>query len=96
MSKQTKIALIVALIVLVVLVGFAVMRTAIYAIPQSGGDAVNHTVYTVLLIALGLAVPYWMVKLLFHAAHVRNPQEKEVGLKDIPDDKEQLNRKLGH
>lgn len=44
------------------------------------------------LIAMGLVVPYLALKLLMHIAHRINPNERELHLRDIPKDQEQLNR----
>ena len=71
-------------------VGYGIMHGLTYLFPMSEDTPYTHLFYTVILIALGLLIPYWMLKTGIHAAHLRDPGEKELQLKDIPKDKDQL------
>lgn len=53
-------------------------------------NEVGHTIYYAALITLGLAVPYFSLKMGMHYARLANPHEKELKLKDIPKDHEQI------
>ncbi len=72
-------------------VGYGVMHLLVYVLPMAETSTGSHVVYTIILIGLGLAVPYWMLKAGIHAAHKHNPQERELHLSDVPKDKDQLN-----
>ena len=50
----------------------------------------RHLFYTIILIAVGLLTPYLMLKLALHVAHLKNRNEKELHLKDLPRDKDDL------
>jgi len=50
----------------------------------------NYGIFSVIMIAIGLIVPYLMLKLVAHEAHRRDSRESEMNLKDIPKDQEQL------
>jgi hypothetical protein len=81
---------IVALIVLIPLVGYALMHALAYIVPMSEHNVGANLIFTVTLIALGLLIPYWMLKLGFHKAHMRDPAEKDFHLGDLPKDKDQI------
>lgn len=93
MRRNSRINLIIAAIILLPFIGYGVMLMTTY-IPMSESSMGNHFIFTVLLIVLGLAIPYWMLKMLFHAANIRNPHEKHMHLSDIPEDKDRLASKL--
>lgn len=82
-----------SLIAVILLVGTAAMYWLIYALPVSSGSVWAYVVYTVALIALGLAIPYWVLKLGMHSAHLNNTDEKEMNLSDIPKDKHDMARR---
>jgi hypothetical protein len=90
MRRQSRILLSIGAMAAILIVGYAIMYFAVYIVPLSGAGLANQLFYTVLLIALGLAVPYWVLKLVGYAAHKENPREKTVRLKDIAKDKDQL------
>jgi hypothetical protein len=93
MRRNSKFIAIVAGISFVALAGYGIMYLLTYAIPMTENTTLNHLLFTVILIALGLTIPYWMLKLLFDAARMRNPHEKNLHLSDIPKDKDQLTQK---
>lgn len=49
-----------------------------------------QVVLVLALVAVFLAFPYWMIKLATKAARERDPEEREVTLRDLPKDQEQL------
>lgn len=78
----------VALIFFITILGFGLMYAPAVLLPLSDSN-LNYFMFSVLIIALGLAVPYWILKLGMHSAHRHNAQERELSLKDIPDDQDQ-------
>jgi hypothetical protein len=82
--------IILALIVLIPVIGYGIMHLSVYLLPVSGESLWGDLAFTLLLIFLGLAIPYWMLKLAFHRAHMRNPEEKDMHLSDLPKDKDDL------
>jgi hypothetical protein len=91
MKKSHYIGWMIALIVLLPTVGYGLMHFLIYVFPMSETSTWSHIIYTVILIALGLTIPYFMLKALFSAAHRQNPRdEHELHLKDLPKDKDDL------
>jgi hypothetical protein len=52
----------------------------------------NVTLWVALLLmAVGVFVPYFLLKLLFKGAHMIDPREKEtIELKDLPKDQQQM------
>lgn len=97
MKKSRYIGWMVALIVLIPTVGYGVMHVLVYLFPMSETSTISHITYTLILIALGLVIPYAMLKALFSAAHRQNPrQEKELHLEDLPKDKDDMVSDLSH
>lgn len=82
---------VITCIITIPLIGFGLMQLLVYFLPISE-STVTQGLYMLGLIGLGLALPYWMLKLGVHEAHERNKQEREVKLTDIPKDKDQLER----
>jgi len=82
---------IIALIFFVALAGAVIMYMSASILPLSD-SGLNYLFCTVVLIALGLAIPYWMLKLGLHEASMRNRNERELTLGDIPKDHEQLKK----
>ncbi|MBN8532319.1 MAG: hypothetical protein J0L97_10750 [Alphaproteobacteria bacterium] len=63
----------------------------LYMLPLMSSE-VGHTIYYAALIFLGLAVPYFSLKLGMHYAHLRNREQKKLKLKDIPKDQEPIRK----
>lgn len=93
MFSRSHSAYVIPLMITIVLVGAGAMYWLIYAFPMDDESMVLHTVYAVVMIVLGLAIPYWVLKLGIHRAHLQNPQEKEMELSDIPKDRQDMARK---
>ncbi len=92
MRKSQQYVFFVLLAILIPVAGYAAMHLAIYFLGlNQQSSAAAYVFYTVFIIALGLALPYWMLKAGRHAAHLRNRQEGELHLSDIPKDKDELN-----
>lgn len=78
---------IILTILLVLLGGYGFMYMLSFAFPDSSaGQLFTMALFAVIV----LAVPYWVIKLMTKDAHLRNPREKEMHLRDIPKDKDQL------
>lgn len=88
MVKKDNILLLIAVIALLPLLGYGLTYGLNIAAPMSEGGMSYHVLFILLIIVMGLGVPYWMMKLLSRAAHVQNPQEKEFQLSDLPKDKD--------
>lgn len=90
--ENKRLGLIAAVIVLPV-VGYLIMR----AIPESYNDDGTatglHIITYLVLIAVGLTVPFLMLKSSMKSAKMGDSRERELHLKDIPKDKEQIARK---
>jgi hypothetical protein len=89
MMDKPKYFSMVALVVLLPIVGSTIMYFSIYAVPMTDHPSYRYVVYTALVIALGLLVPYFMLKAFSIAAHQWDPREKELHMKDLPKDKDQ-------
>jgi hypothetical protein len=84
--------LIIAATLLIATVGYGVMHLMVYVLPMSQDSMFSNLIFTLFIIALGLAVPYWMLKFSIHRAHLYNPQEKEIRLEDLPKDQERAQK----
>ena len=87
MKNWEKILMVIS-ILLIPLIGYAIMHALVYILPVSASHNMQLLV-TIMIIALGLCIPYWMIKAGFHKAHLTNPQESELELRDIPKEKQE-------
>jgi uncharacterized membrane protein YidH (DUF202 family) len=94
MKKDNKIITTIIILLLIPVAGFGVMRWTHLFVPLSEGNTTTYILYTVILIALGLLIPYGIMKLLFHSAHIKNPNEKELYMADLPKDKDDAEQAL--
>lgn len=78
--------LLVALVILIPAAGYGIMHLLAYAVPLDQDSTGMHLLVTLAIIALGLMVPYWMLKAGFFRAHLRNRDEDELHLRDLPKD----------
>lgn len=90
MRAHSKYHLSIALIIAIPLIGYGIMHLLVYVVPVSEDNVFSNFFYTAIVIVLGLGIPYAMLKLLFHAANLKNRREKPLRLQDIPKDKDQL------
>ena len=74
------------------LTGYGVIYGLAHTPPLSEQTPFYWGLFTLFAIALLLAIPYGILKLIGHAAHLQNPQEKELKLSDLPKDKDELTR----
>lgn len=82
--------ILMALVPAIAIGGFGLMYLLGHTIPIRDSD-VNAGLLMFILIVFGLAVPYAMLKLGVHeSAHLRDQPEKDLEIKDIAKDKEQL------
>ncbi len=78
--------IVIAVMALLAVGGYALMHALVYLMPpQKDGMWLQILLYLV-IIGLGLATPYWMLKWGVHSAHMRDEEETEVRLKDVPKD----------
>jgi putative flippase GtrA len=75
-------------ILLIPVIGYVIMHALVYVLPVSASHSVQ-LLFSIIIIAMGLTVPYWMIKAGFHKAHLANPQESELELQDIPKEKQE-------
>lgn len=73
--------------ILIPIVAYVIMRLLFEALPIGEGNDWVSALVQALVIALGLAGPYWMLKFCLLSERERNPQEKVIKLKDMPKDK---------
>lgn len=74
------------------ILGYFMMKLLVYFFPMSSGDIGTYFVVTLSFIVIGLTIPLLMLKMGLFAAHMGDAYEKEFRMRDIPKDKEQLNR----
>ena len=92
--RQSRYFFFVIALILLPIVAYGAMHLLTHLMPMSEDSTGTHLLLTLIIFFFGLAVPFWMLKLGTKAAHENNPAEPEAQLKDIPKDKEQLDRKL--
>lgn len=86
-SRNLRTILIIAAIPVI---GFSAMYGTAHFLSVSD-SAISSAVITLLLIAIGVGVPFWMLKFGFHEARMRNPRdEAELHLSDIPKHKDDM------
>ena len=71
--------------------GFGAMYLLTYMLPLSH-TALNYGFFAIAVIIFGLTIPYWMLKMGLHEAHLKNPRERELRLADIPKSQQKLKR----
>jgi hypothetical protein len=76
--------------------GFGAMYMLTYLLPLMEHNNLNYGLFALAIIAVGLTVPYVMLKLSLHEAHLKNPREKELKLADIPKSQQVMKRKTKH
>jgi hypothetical protein len=84
--------LIIAATLFIAAMGYGVMHLMVYVLPMAQDNTFSHIIFTVFIIALGLAVPYLMLKFSIHRTHLYNPNEKELRLEDLPKDQERAKK----
>jgi len=72
------------LILLIPVLGYGAMHAIVYLFPMTEESDARHFIITFFIIALGLAVPYWLLKAGFHKGHLENPSQDELHIGDLP------------
>jgi hypothetical protein len=88
--KEWKPLLFLLLGLFIPVAGYSLMHSMFYVLPMSEDSTGMHLFLTLFIIALGLCVPYWMLMAMAHKAHLSDPREREMHLKDIPKDEQEL------
>ena len=70
-------------------IGSGIMYSATYLLPLSD-NLVSYGVVSLAITVLGLAVPFFILKLILHEAHLRKGGERPLRFSDIPKDRDQL------
>lgn len=73
--------------ILTPIAAYVIMRLLFEALPVGQGNDWLSALIQALVIGLGLAGPYWMLKFALLSERERNPQEKVIKIKDMPKDK---------
>jgi hypothetical protein len=81
-NKHLAFSLIV--LAVIILAGYALITALPSIFPVTAESTGTHLLIICLVIAAALSVPYLLLKAGFHAAHMNNPEEDELKLKDIP------------
>ena len=92
MNKNKYLFLILSIPVIAIM-GYFLMHMMVYVLPLSERSYGSYITVTLLIIALGLFVPYWMMKAGFKGAETNDPHETSIELNDIPKDQNQIARK---
>lgn len=90
--KQWKPLIFLLLALFIPVIGYGIMHGLVYVLPVSENNTGAQLLFTILIIALGLAIPYWMLKSGVHKARLHDRREKEVKLENIPKDTKELSR----
>lgn len=89
-KPSTKFFLLIFSIPAIILGGYALMWGVSYLLPIVEKTTALYFFIAAAIIALGLSIPYWVLKDFFFAAHEKNPDERTLNLKDIPKDAERI------
>lgn len=81
---------IILTIILLPILGYGVTHYVTETLSLTGDEMLTLVLLYAAMIAILLTIPYLMLKLLFHQAHLENPDEVELKMKDIPKDQDQL------
>lgn len=83
--------LLMALVPAMAVAGFLIMYALVHEFSLDSGANFGAALLMLLLIVIGLGVPYMMLKLGVHeAGKVRDQNEKELNIKDIPKHQDEL------
>jgi len=96
MKKNSKILSITAVIIVLPIIAFALSYGLNEVAPLSSNVDIYTAFFMLLLIAIGIGVPYAMLKLMSQASHIAHPEEKVIEIKDIPKDKDQMDKVAAH
>jgi hypothetical protein len=77
-------------VLLIPLLGYGAMRVLTHILPVGDDNVLIQLFVTLVIIGMGLVVPYWMLKTGVHEAHRLDPREREITLADLPKDKSQV------
>ncbi len=75
----------VLLIIAIIVLGAGAMRGSVLGLSLPPGNLANELFVVAIIFVLGLAVPYWVLKLGVHTAHLSDANEQEVEMKNIPE-----------
>lgn len=90
-KTNIKVGIVLSIIALPILAYF-IMRGATNLLPADDTVGAMGGLLMIGFIIIGLSVPYWMLKLLSKKEHMENNSEKELYLRDLPKDKNQILR----
>ncbi len=88
MTKSSKFLLLIGAAIALLILGIGLAY--VFLLAPEPMSASHAFLWLLPVFSLLLIVPYWLLKMVMHAAHASNPEEKELELKDIPKDEEQL------
>lgn len=88
--KRFKIVAAIIFIPIVVVAGYFIMEALMRILPME--SLLGSSLILMLIILIGLAVPYWIIKAGFFAAHLNNRNEKNIHLDDLPKDADRIAR----
>jgi len=94
--NKPRYASMVTITLLLPFVGAAVMYAIIFAFPMGQDSIISHFIYTLIIITLGLGIPYSFLKSFSIAAHEWDEHEPELHIEDLPKDKDDYENTLPH
>ncbi|MBI1275542.1 hypothetical protein GC177_06185 [bacterium] len=84
--------LFIMLAIIIPVVAYLIMHGVVQVVPLSEDNFGLQLFLTLFVIGLGVTAPYLMLKTAFFSAHLKNSEEKELHLRDIPKDKRQAGK----
>lgn len=94
MTRKHRAGGLVLVIIALPILGYVLTYGMNLIMPMSEHGTGYHLALVIAIFAMGMLVPYFMIKLLSRAGHLVDPQEKEVRMRDIPKDKDDFERTM--
>jgi len=88
--NDSKMFTITAIIIALPVVAFGLTYGLNLIAPLTGSVDIYSAFFMLMMIIVGVGVPFLMLKLMSNAAHIHNPDEKVIEMRDIPKDKQQM------
>lgn len=94
MQKENKVFAITGVIVVLPVLAFGLSYGLNHVVPLSDDNGIYSGVFQLMMVLIGIGIPFVMLKLLSKASHELDPHEKIIELMDIPRDKASMDRKI--
>lgn len=95
MQKENKVFAITAVIIVLPVLAFGLSYGLNHVVPLGQDNSgIYGGVFQLMMVLIGIGIPFVMLKLLSKASHEIDPHEKIIEMRDIPRDKAAMNRKI--